>query len=103
MSLILHGYWRSGAAYRTRLALNLKGLSYEQRGIDLRTGAQQKSEDFLAAESAGDGAGAGGRMASVLTQSPAILEWLEETHTAPAGVAAVPMRSGERRCGPWRP
>lgn len=81
MSLILHGYWRSGAAYRTRIALNLKGLAYEQRGVDLRTGAQ-RSEDFMRLNPQGmvpaleaDGV--------VLTQSPAILEWLEETHPQP--------------------
>ena len=45
--MILHGYWRSGAAYRTRIALELKGLAYEQRGIDLRTGAQ-RSEAYVA-------------------------------------------------------
>jgi maleylpyruvate isomerase len=44
--MILHGYFRSSAAYRVRIALNLKGLDYEQRAIDLRTGAQ-RSEAFL--------------------------------------------------------
>ena len=79
--MILHGYWRSGAAYRTRIALNLKRLSYEQRGVDLRTGAQH-SEAFRALNPQGlvpslevEGA--------VLIQSPAILEWLEEAHPAP--------------------
>ncbi len=80
--MILHGYWRSGAAYRTRIALALKGLSYEQQGHDLRTGAQ-KDPAYVALNPQGmvpalevDGA--------VLTQSPAILEWLEETHPTPA-------------------
>ena len=79
--MILPSYWRSGTSYRTRIALNLKGLAYEQAGIDLRTGAQ-KSDAFLALNPQGlvpaleaDGA--------VLTQSPAILEWLEETHPEP--------------------
>lgn len=80
--MILHGYWRSGAAYRTRIALALKGLDYDQQGVDLRTGTQ-RSEAFMALNPQGmvpalevDGA--------VLTQSPAILEWLEETCPAPA-------------------
>lgn len=80
--MILHGYWRSGAAYRTRIALALKGLAYRQQGVDLRTGAQ-KSEAFVALNPQGmvpalevDGV--------VLTQSPAILEWLEDAHPAPA-------------------
>lgn len=80
--MILHGYWRSGAAYRTRIALELKGLSYDQQGHDLRTGAQ-KDPAYVALNPQGmvpalevDGA--------VLTQSPAILEWLEEAHPTPA-------------------
>ena len=79
--MILHGYWRSGAAYRTRIALNLKGLSYEQRGVDLRTGAQH-SEAFRALNPQGlvPALEIGG---AALTQSPAILEWLEEAHPAP--------------------
>jgi len=79
--MILHSYWRSGAAWRTRTALNLKGLAYDQQGVDLRTGAQ-KSDAFVALNPQGmvpalelDGA--------MLTQSPAILEWLEETHPTP--------------------
>lgn len=79
--MILHGYWRSGAAYRTRIALNLKGLAYEQSPHDLRSGAH-KDAAYLALNPQGmvpalqtDGA--------VLIQSPAILEWLEETHPQP--------------------
>ena len=79
--MILHGYWRSGAAYRTRIALNLKGLNYEQRGVDLRAGAQH-SEAFRALNPQGlvPALEIGG---AVLIQSPAILEWLEEAHPAP--------------------
>jgi maleylpyruvate isomerase len=87
--MILHGYWRSGAAWRSRIALALKGLAYEQRGVDLRTGAQ-RSDAFVAFNPQGmvpaleiDGA--------VLTQSPAILEWLEETHPTPPLLPADPV------------
>lgn len=80
--MILHGYWRSGAAYRTRIALALKGLVYEQQGVDLRTGAQ-RSEAFVALNPQGM-VPALEVQGAVLTQSPAILEWLEETHPAPA-------------------
>lgn len=87
--MILHGYWRSGAAYRTRIALALKGLAYDQQGVDLRTGAQ-KSPVFVALNPQGmvpalevDGA--------VLTQSPAILEWLEETYPSPPLLPADPV------------
>lgn len=80
--MILHGYFRSSAAYRTRIALNLKGIEYEQRAIDLRTGAQ-RSEAFLRLNPQGlvpalevDGV--------VISQSTAILEWLDETYPEPA-------------------
>lgn len=79
--MILHSYWRSGTSYRTRIALHLKGLSFDQQGVDLRRG-DQKSAAYLALNPQGlvpaleiDGA--------VLTQSPAILEWLEDAHPEP--------------------
>ena len=93
--MILHGYWRSGAAWRTRIALALKGLDYGQQGVDLRTGAQ-RSDAFVALNPQGmvpalevDGA--------VLTQSPAILEWLEETHPLPPLLPADPVARAQVR------
>ncbi|WP_339914619.1 maleylacetoacetate isomerase [uncultured Brevundimonas sp.] len=89
--MILHGYWRSGTSYRTRIALNLKGLTYDQVGVDLRQGAQ-RSAAYLALNPQGlvpalevDG--------QVLTQSPAILEWLEETCPEPP---LLPVDTGAR-------
>ncbi len=81
MSVTLHGYWRSSAAYRVRLALGLKGLSYDSIAHDLRTGAQ-RTEAYRALQPQGlvpaletsDG---------VLIQSPAILEWIEERYPDP--------------------
>ena len=87
--MILHGYWRSGAAYRTRIALALKGLAYDQQGVDLRTGAQ-RSEAFVALNPQGMVPALEVENA-VLTQSPAILEWLEETHPAPALLPSDPV------------
>jgi maleylpyruvate isomerase len=89
--MILHGYFRSGTSYRTRIALNLKGLAYEQRGIDLREGVQ-KSEAFLALNPQGL-VPALETDEQVLTQSPAILEWLEETHPLPP---LLPSDPGDR-------
>ena len=93
--MILHGYWRSGAAYRTRIALNLKGVAYEQRGVDLRQGVQ-RSAAFVALNPQGmvpaleaDGV--------VLTQSPAILEWLEETVPEPPLLPADPVERAHVR------
>ena len=44
---VLYDYWRSSAAYRVRIALNLKGIDYESRPIDLREG-EQKGEEYRA-------------------------------------------------------
>jgi maleylacetoacetate isomerase len=41
---ILHDYWRSSAAYRVRIALNLKGVDYESRPVNLAEGAQKSAE-----------------------------------------------------------
>ncbi|MDY0957294.1 maleylacetoacetate isomerase [Sphingomonas sp. CFBP8993] len=81
MSLTLHGYWRSSAAYRVRLALGLKGLAYDSVTHDLRTGAQcdpaylmLQPQGLVPALETTDG---------TLIQSPAILEWLEECYPDP--------------------
>lgn len=81
MSLTLHGYWRSSAAYRVRLALALKGLSYDSVVHDLRTGAQRaphyrtlQPQGLVPVLDGPDGP---------LIQSPAILEWLEERYPDP--------------------
>lgn len=78
----LHGYFRSSTSYRTRIALNLKGLAWEHAGVHLVRG-EDRSEAYLALNPQGlvpslelDGDG-------VLTQSMAIIEYLEETHPEP--------------------
>ena len=81
MGLVLHGYWRSGTSYRTRIALNLKGAAYETRPVDLRAG-EQRAQDYLALAPQGL-VPALETPEGVLIQSPAILEWLEETHPDP--------------------
>ena len=78
----LYDYWRSSAAYRVRIALNFKGLTYEQVAVDLRAGAQRTPE-FLEINPQGlvpvledDGVR--------LTQSLPILNYLEERYPEPA-------------------
>jgi len=79
--MILHGYWRSGASYRVRIGLGLKGLAYQTAALDLRKG-EQKAPAFLAINPQGM-TPALQQGETVLTQSLAILEWLEETHPEP--------------------
>ncbi|WP_049621962.1 maleylacetoacetate isomerase [Frateuria defendens] len=80
---VLYDYWRSSAAYRVRIALNLKGLAYESRPVHLlREGGEQHAPAYRALnpQELVPCLCEGGR---VLTQSMAIVEYLEETHPAP--------------------
>lgn len=86
--MILHDYWRSSAAFRVRIALALKGIEPDRRPVHLRKG-EQRAPGHLARHPLGlvpvleDGA-------TTLTQSLAILEYLEETHPSPPLLPAKP-------------
>ena len=88
--LRLYNYWRSSASHRVRIGLELKGLSYEYVPVHLGAGA---GEQFSAAYQA---LNPQSRVPSletpdgILTQSMAILEWLEETHPQPALLPGAP-------------
>ncbi len=79
--MILHDYFRSSAAYRVRIALNLKGLRAEHRYVHLLRG-EQRAEGYLALNPQGlvPTLEVGERR---LTQSLAIVEYLEERHPLP--------------------
>ena len=85
----LHTYFRSSAAYRVRIALHLKGLDYEAVPVHLvRGGGEHRQPAYLGLNPAGlvpalEDAG------QVLTQSLAIVEYLEETHPQPALLPAA--------------
>jgi maleylpyruvate isomerase len=83
----LYTFFRSSASYRVRIALNLKGLDYEQVPIHLRRGGgEQFSEVYKALnpQALVPALEDGGR---ILTQSIAIIEYLEEQHPKPANPA----------------
>jgi len=86
--MILYDYFRSSAAYRVRIALNLKGLSYEQHDILLLEN-QQRSPAHLARNPQGlvPALEAEGQ---VITQSLAIIEWLDARHPEPRLIPADP-------------
>jgi maleylacetoacetate isomerase len=78
----LYDYFRSSAAYRVRIALNLKGVAPERLFVHLRKGAQ-RADDYLAVNPQGLVPALRTDDGDVLTQSLAILEWLDETHPSP--------------------
>jgi maleylpyruvate isomerase len=87
----LYSYFRSSAAYRVRIALNLKGLSYEYAGVHLlRDGGEQFKPEYrcinpdMTVPSLVDGD-------AVLQQSLAIVEYLEETHPSPPLLPSTPI------------
>ncbi len=91
--VVLYDYWRSSAAYRVRIALNLKGIAYRSVPIDLALG-QQGGADYLARNPQGlipaldiDGV--------LLTQSLAIIDYLDQTRPGPRLLPADPaVRAG---------
>ena len=86
--LVLHDYWRSGAAYRVRIALALKGLEYESVPHDLLS-SEQRSDRYRAINPQGL-VPALDTGSAILTQSMAIIEWLDERYPAPALLPADP-------------
>lgn len=90
MTWTLHSAWRAGAPYRVRIGLQLKGAAYDYAPVDLIRG-DQRQPGYRAVNAQGltpalvldDG--------TVLAQSLAILEWLEETIPEPAILPRTPL------------
>jgi maleylacetoacetate isomerase len=85
----MYGFWRSAAAFRVRIALNLKGLAFEEEMIDLDAGEQHRS-GYVGLNPAASVPSLIVDDASPLTQSMAILEYLEEQHPTPALLPSDP-------------
>jgi maleylacetoacetate isomerase len=96
--MILYDYYRSSAAYRVRIALELKGLAVEHRPVHLlRAGGEQTQPTYLAknpqalvpALELDDGV--------VLTQSLAIIDYLESAHPTPPLIPRDPVLAARSR------
>lgn len=83
MSLILHNFFRSSTSIRVRAALNLKGLAYDYVPYVLRDG-ETRTPDYLARNPAGLVPTLEREDGTQMTQSLAIMEWLDEVHPEPA-------------------
>ncbi|WP_347455421.1 maleylacetoacetate isomerase [Acinetobacter thermotolerans] len=91
----LYGFFRSGTSHRLRIALNLKSLSYEQVSVSLAKN-QHHQDEFKALNPQG--------LVPVLeteqgllTQSPAMIEWLEEVYTEVALLPKDPFEKAKVR------
>ena len=95
--LKLYTYYRSSAAYRVRIALNLKGLEHDLQAVHLaRDGGEHKKADYLAKNPMGlvplleaDG--------NHIAQSLAIIEYLDETYPEPALLPGTPLQRARVR------
>ena len=92
----LYSYHRSSAAYRVRIALNLKGLDYAYVPVNLLKG-EQKGGAYLARNPLGLVPALESDDGDLLTQSVAILEWLEESAPAPALLPEDPLQRAQVR------
>ncbi|MDB5467440.1 MAG: maleylacetoacetate isomerase, partial [Phenylobacterium sp.] len=86
---VLHSAWRATAPYRVRIGLALKGVAYDYAAVDLIAGQQREPayrsvnpQGLTPALDIGD---------RVLTQSLAILEWLEEAYPEPPILPKAPL------------
>jgi maleylacetoacetate isomerase len=93
MDLTFYDYWRSSSAYRVRIALNLKGVDFRGVEVDLLAG-EQRAEGYLGVNPQGlvpalevDG--------QVITQSLAIILWLEEQFPEPPLLPADPVERAQ--------
>lgn len=83
MSLVLYHYWRSSASWRVRWALAHKGVAFEKIAVNLLK-SEQRADEHRGRNPIGHVPALEVSPGRYLAESVAIIEWLEETHPAPA-------------------
>ena len=91
----LYNFWRSGTSHRTRIALELKGLTTEYVAVHLAK--EEHLKDAFKAVNPQQLVPALDTGSEVLIQSPAIIEWLEEKYSTPALLPRDPVRRAQVR------
>jgi maleylacetoacetate isomerase len=92
----LFSYYRSSAAFRVRIALNIKGLEFDSIPVNLLQ-QEQKSADYLALNPQGLVPAMELAEGTIVAQSVALLEWLEETCPQPALFPSDPLEKARVR------
>lgn len=93
----LYDYWRSSAAYRVRIGLNLKGLDYESIPVNILPGTDEQMREPYRSKNPQMRVPALDTPQGLLTQSVAILEWLDQTHPDPRFVPSDPWLAAQVR------
>jgi maleylpyruvate isomerase len=88
--LKLYDYWRSSAAYRVRIGLNLKGVAYDSVPINIMPGVDEQMREPFRSKNPQMRVPALETERGLITQSLAILVWLDQTHPEPRFVPADP-------------
>ncbi len=95
--LKLYDYWRSSAAYRVRIGLHLKGVAYESIPINIAPGKDEQRADSFRAKNPQMRVPALETEHGVLTQSLAILSWLDAQYPEPPFLPADPWAAAQAR------
>lgn len=96
MALTLYSYWRSTTSLRVRAALNLKGVAYEIRPVNLLDG-EHRGAAYRAMNPGAGVPALGLEDGTVLSQSLAILDWIEETWPEPPLLPSDPLARAKVR------
>jgi maleylacetoacetate isomerase len=95
--LKLYDYWRSSAAYRVRIGLNLKGVEYESIPVNIMPGVDEQMREPYRSKNPQMRVPALETEQGVITQSLAILVWLDQSYPAPRLVPADPFLGAQVR------